>query len=310
MDMASIVQNKVIIMFIVVLIGLVCAKVGVIDEATNKKLTNLSLMLVSPLLMFASFQLDFSAEMLKNLLVSFGLSAVCFAIAIVLSALLIRGENKSRVSIEKISMIYSNCGFIGIPLAESLYGKEGVFYVTVFITVFNLLLWTQGVILMTGKAGGMKQMLKNLRTPAIFAILLGLVCFVTQVRLPSVLLEPIESIGGMNTPLAMLIAGATLGQSNWVGCLKQLRTYYLAAVKLFVIPIACVLALSWLPLTPILLMIPLIATACPTGAASTMFALRYNGDSAHASEIFAVTTALSIVTIPMIVRLCGLLGIM
>ena len=309
MDMASIVQNKVIIMFIMVLIGLVCAKVGLIDEATNKKLSNITMMLVSPLLMFASFQLDFSAEMLKNLLISFGLSAVCFAVSIALSYVLIRGRDRSRLSIERISMIYSNCGFIGIPLAESLYGKEGVFYVTVFITVFNLLLWTQGVILMTGKASG-KQMLKNLCTPAIFAILAGIVCFVMQIRLPNLLMEPIESIGGMNTPLAMLVAGVTLGHSHWLGCLKQIRTYYLVLVKLIVIPLVCVLLLSVLPLSPILLMIPLIATACPTGAASTMFALRYNGDSGHASELFAITTVPSILTIPMIVRLCGVLGIM
>jgi predicted permease len=119
MDMATIVQNKVIIMFIMVLIGLVCAKVGLIDAATNKKLSNITMMLVSPLLMFASFQLDFSAEMLRNLLLSFVLSIVCFAVAIAMSYLLIRGKDHSRVSIERISMIYSNCGFIGIPLAES-----------------------------------------------------------------------------------------------------------------------------------------------------------------------------------------------
>lgn len=309
MDMATIVQNKVIVMFIMVLVGLVCAKVGLIDNATNKKLSNITMMLVSPMLMFASFQLKFSAEMLTNLLISFGLSAACFAVAIVLSYVLIRGNNRGRISIERISMIYSNCGFIGIPLAESLYGKEGVFYITVFITIFNLLLWTHGVIEMTGRAS-VKQMLKNLCTPAIFAILAGLICFVTQLRLPSMLMEPIESIGSMNTPMAMLVAGVSLGHSKWLGCLKQMRTYYLAAVKLFVIPLACVLLLCWLPLSPILLMIPLIAMACPTGAASTMFALRYNGDNAHASECFAVTTVLSIITIPMIVRLCGLLGIM
>lgn len=309
MDMASIVQNKVIVMFIMVLIGMVCAKVGLVDESTNKKLSNITMMLVSPLLMFSSFQIDFSMEMLQNLLISLGLSVACFAVAIVLSYVLIRGKDHARISIERLSMIYSNCGFIGIPLTESLYGKEGVFYVTVFITVFNLLLWTQGVILMTGKASG-KQMLKNLCTPAIFAILLGLVCFVAQIRLPAVLLEPIESIGSMNTPLAMLVAGITLGHSNWVSCLKKARTYYLVLVKLIVIPLVCVLLLRWLPISPILLMVPLIAEACPSGAASTMFALRYNGDSAHASELFAITTVLSIITIPMIVRLCGMMGIM
>ena len=135
-------------------------------------------------------------------------------------------------------------------------------------------------------------------------------CYVAQIRLPNVLLEPIETIGSMNTPLAMLVAGITLGHSNWLGSLKRPRTYYLVLVKLIVIPVACVLLLCRLPLSPILLMVPLVATACPSGAAATMFALRYNGDSVHASELFAITTVLSIVTIPMVVRLCTAMGIM
>ncbi len=310
MDMATIVQNKVVIMFVMLLIGVLCAKIGMIDEATNRKLSSLSLMLVGPMLIFASYQIDFRPEMVRNLGISFVLSAICFAIQIAFSVALVRKKGNASANIERISMVYSNCGFIGIPLAESLYGKEGVFYITVYITVFNLLLWTHGVILMTGKAGGLKQMLKNLCTPTIFAILLGLVCFLIQLRLPDVLLEPIEAIGGMNTPLAMLVAGATLAHSDLLPCLRHRRIYGLSAIKLLVIPAATVLATCWMPFESMLLMLPILSTACPTGASGTMFALRYDGDSAHASQIFAVTTAFSIVTIPLIVRLCAMTGIL
>ncbi|MDO4357014.1 MAG: AEC family transporter [Clostridia bacterium] len=310
MDMASIVQNKVIIMFVMLLIGVLCAKIGIIDEATNRKLSSLSLMLVSPLLIFASYQIDYSLEMVRNLGISFVLSVVCFAIEILFSHALISAKKSASANIERIAMVYSNCGFIGIPLAESLYGKEGVFYITVYITVFNLLLWTHGVILMTGKAGGLKQMLKNLCTPTIFAILLGLVCFLTRLRLPNVLLEPIEAVGGMNTPLAMLVAGSTLAHADLLSCLRHRRIYVLSAIKLLLIPAAAVLATCWMPFEPMLLMLPILSTACPTGASGTMFALRYDGDSALASQIFAVTTALSIVTIPLIVRLCAVTGIL
>lgn len=310
MDMAAIVQNKVIIMFVMLLVGVVCAKVGVIDEATNRRLSSLSLLIVSPMLIFASFQIDYSPEMVRNLGISFLLSVVCFAIEILFSYVLIPAKRNASANIERISMIYSNCGFIGIPLAESLYGKEGVFYITVYITVFNLLLWTQGVILMTGKAGGFRQMLKNLCTPTIFAILIGLVCFLAQLRLPSVLLEPIEAIGGMNTPLAMLVAGATLAHADLLSCLRHKRIYVLSVIKLLVIPAAAVLATCWMPFEAMLLMLPILSTACPTGASGTMFALRYDGDSVHASQIFAVTTALSIVTIPLIVRMSAMLGVL
>ena len=210
--MAAVVTEKIIEMFLILLGGVIVYKAGLIDDKTVPKLSNLLLMFISPLLIFQSYQMEFEMRLFYGLLWTLAASAVTFAVTIVLSELLFRKKGK-RTPVEKIAVIYSNSGFIGLPLINGIIGSEGIFYMTAYLTVFNLLLWTHGVLVM-GSAGSFKEMCKNLLTPTIIAIFAGVVCFVTQLRLPEVLANPIQMIGNMNTPLAMIIAGANLAQGN------------------------------------------------------------------------------------------------
>ena len=202
--MAAVVTEKIIEMFLILLGGVIVFKAGLIDDKTVPKLSNLLLMFISPLLIFQSYQMKFEMRLFYGLLWTLAASAVTFAVTIVLSELLFRKKGE-RTPVEKIAVIYSNSGFIGLPLINGIIGSEGIFYMTAYLTVFNLLLWTHGVLVM-GSAGSFKEMCKNLLTPTIIAIFAGVVCFITQLCLPEVLANPIQMIGNMNTPLAMIIA--------------------------------------------------------------------------------------------------------
>ena len=219
---------------------------------------------------------------------------------------------KNKIPVEKIALIYSNSGFIGLPLINGVIGQEGVFYMTAYLTVFNLLLWTHGVIVMGG-AGDFKTICRNLCTPTIIAIFAGVICFVTGIKIPAVIDNPIQYIANMNTPLAMLIAGANLAQSNIVSSLKSLRMYYLCALKLIIFPVIGMLILYIFNFQSFDFNVPFtvfIGMACPAGASAIMFAERYNKDSLYATEIFVLTTILSLITIPLLsifaIKLFGL----
>ena len=178
--MAAVVTEKIIEMFLILLGGVIVYKAGLIDDKTVPKLSNLLLMFISPLLIFQSYQMEFEMRLFYGLLWTLTASAVTFAVTIVLSELLFRKKGE-RTPVEKIAVIYSNSGFIGLPLINGIIGSEGIFYMTAYLTVFNLLLWTHGVLVM-GSAGSFKEMCKNLLTPTIIAIFAGVVCFVTQLR--------------------------------------------------------------------------------------------------------------------------------
>lgn len=305
--MVLIILEKIIRIFLILLLGFLCYRKGFFDDLTIGKLSNFLLMIVNPLVIFVSYQIDFDPQLLRNLFITIVLSAAAFAVQILLIHLIVPRKGNPNADIERLSAIYSNCGFIGIPLVNSLYGREGVFYLTAYLTVFYLFFWTHGVILMAGKTD-LKSTAKNLLSPAIVGVVLGLSCFLTHIRLPETIVGAMDSVGSMNTPLAMLVAGATLAQSNIRTCFGNLRTYWITILKLLLIPLATLLLVLPLALPGIVVMVLLVASACPVGACCTMFALKYKNDGRYASQIFAVSTILCVLTIPAVVWLSEILG--
>ena len=299
--MASIILNQTIIMLVLILVGILCSKTKIISQDTNRQLSSLVLQVVNPVVILMSFQTDYRPELAKNLLITFGLSAAAFIIMITVSYILVRSKPQRDTAIERFASTYSNCGFMGIPLMNALFGAEGVFYLTAFITVFNISVWTHGVILISGEKN-LKQAIKVLYSPTIIAIALGIVMFFAQIKIPSVPAQALQFIADMNTPLAMLVSGITISQTNVIKLLKKPRIYYICLLKLIVIPLILMTGLTLLDIDEKVRMTVLVAAAAPPAAMCTLFALRYGKNSLYSSEIFAAGTVLSVATLPAIVK--------
>lgn len=310
--MASIVAIKILQMFIILLAGVIAYKTGLINKTSTAHLSNLLLMMVSPLLSFLSYQLDFTPALLNGLLLALFASVLTYVISIGLSELLFRPEKfllsktetrTENYGVEKLALVYSNCGFFGIPLVSSIFGPEGVFYLTAYLTAFNVLLWTHGLLAM-GERFDLKTLWKKLMTPAILAVVTGVICFLLRIHLPEILTYPLGLIANMNTPLAMIVAGANLAQADLLKCLKKPRVYLVSFLRLLALPALSLLLLWVLHITISLdftiAFTVFIASACPVGAVSIMFAERFGKDSSYATELFVVSTVLSLLTIPLI----------
>jgi len=282
------------------LVGMLCFKVGLIDEASNKKLSKVLLLVISPVVIFLSYQRPFETELLSGLLVALGLSALSYAIALAVAHVVYR-SNK-RFHIEQYASVYSNCGFIGIPLIYGVFGSEGVFYLTAYISVFNLLVWTHGVMVMSGNRS-IAFLKKALISPALVGVYLGFVFFIFEISLPEILITPMEILGDTNTPLAMLIAGASIAGTNLGVALKQTKLYKLCIIRLLLIPVLFILVAGTLGLPDIIVGTIAIATACPAAANLVLFANLYDKDHFYASELMAATTVLCMATIPLMLML-------
>ena len=296
--MSLIVIKKIIEMFMILLVGVIIYKGKIIDDVSTKHLSNVLLLLVSPLLIVQSYQIDFNKKLLYGLLWALLASFLTFLFMIIVSEFLFHGD-KNRSSVEKIAVSYSNSGFIGIPLISGVLGDKGVFYMPDYITVFKVLRWTHGVVLM-GDSKDLKGAWKNFLSPAIIAVIVGIILFLFQLRLPQFIENPLEMIASMNTPLGMIVAGANLAQGNILKSLKNKRLYYLSFIKLIVYPLVGLVILWLLPLGFEVAFTVFIAVACPAGASVVMFAQRYDRDAYYGSEIFVITTLLSAITLPLL----------
>ncbi|MGN0676299.1 MAG: AEC family transporter [Ruminococcus sp.] len=295
--------NQTIVMFILIITGIVCFKTGIITKNGNRELSKLVLSVVNPIVIFMAYQTDYDSKLVKNLMTAFLLSAISFVVVIAGAYIIIPAKIRNS-EIERFSTIYSNCAFMGIPLIQALFGSTGVFYLTAYLTVFNFMIWTHGIILLSGERN-LKNVLKVLYSPVILSIVIGIIMFFLQIRLPSVASQALGFIADLNTPLAMIVSGVTMADANIISLLKKKRIYFTAFLKLFLFP-ALVVIIFALPVfsgidsdvrTSII-----IASSAPSAAMCTLQCIRIGKDSLYASEIFAFTTVLSIISLPLVVQ--------
>ena len=307
MSLAATAFNQIAIMFLIIVVGFVSHKVNLIDKETNKKLSDIVLMLINPIVILISYQREFEVDLLKGLMISLALALVTHTVGIAAGYVLLRrNKHRSDLAIERFGVLYSNCGFIGIPMAGGLFGSEGVFYITAYMTIFNLLVWTHGVILMTGKAN-VKSIIKAVLSPSVIATISGFLLFAARIMLPDIVKDTLTYLGDMNTPMAMLVAGVTIAQTDIKKLLGKFRIYYISFLKLLVIPVAMLFLFRLLELPRVVLLTSILAAACPSAATINLFALRYDKNYLYASEIFAVTTILSMGSIPLVMYIANIL---
>lgn len=307
MSLAFTAFNQIIIMFFIIIAGAVCYKVKLIDKDTNKKLADLVLMVVNPFVILISYQREFETKLVNGLLISLVLALITHLFGIIVASISLRKKkHEENIAIERFAVVYSNCGFIGIPLVNGIFGSEGVFYLTAYMTIFNLVVWTHGVITISGKSD-IKSITKAILSPSVIATVSGFVLFIFRVLLPNPIYEAINYIGGMNTPMAMMVAGATIAQTDIKKLIMKARIYYIAFLKLMLVPIAVLCIFSFFDIPRIVLLTVILASACPTAATINLFALRFGKDYKYASEMFAVTTILCSFTIPLVMIIANII---
>lgn len=289
---------EVAVILILILVGYFTVKKGMFTKESLGSITSFLLYIVTPCLIVSSF---LSAESGKldgwTLLLAAVLPALSIVISIALSYLFFRREPSGRRRVLRFSMIFCNVGFMGIPLVEGIVGSEGVLYGSFFIAVFNIFCWTYGYVMMGGGKVRLKALLLN---PGVIGIVIGLPLYLLDVPVPALFVEPVELISALNTPLAMIVVGGYIAQVKLRAFVSDLAVYKMAVLRLVVAPLLY-LVLVWL-LRPdeTLLMSTVIQAATPVAANCVLFAVQYDSDAELASKSVAVSTALSVVTIPLL----------
>lgn len=310
MDSAKIIAFQAVVMFILLFFGFFLYKRKMLSDESTKQLSAITLSIVNPIVIFNSYMMDFDTTLLVGLGIATGLAVIAHLALIAASSIAVR-KGRKNFEIERFAIIYSNCAFMGIPLIDATFGSEGVFYLTGFITVFNLFMWTHGTIMMSGsKTSGFRDTAKSigkvLLSPAIIAIALGMIFFFAGLRLPDIVQTPLNYIGSLNTPLAMIVSGATIAKAGLLRGFRCSRVYFILLFKLILVP--AVLTLAFVPLAKLgvsmtVINTILIAASAPTASATIMFSYRHGKDEAYASGHFAVSTIASMVTMPLVLIL-------
>ncbi len=306
MEIATRTSMQILQMLVILAVGAYAYKRNIIHDNGLKSLTNILLEIISPLLIFTSYQRDYNQEQVEGLITTFVLSFISIVIGIIISLIVIKESDKRDYLVERMAIMYSNCGFIGLPLMQALYGQLGVFYCTGFITAFNLICWSYGVSMLE-KLPLKEKVIKIISGRNMIAIFVGLSFYFLSIRIPTTILLPLSSIGNMNGTLALVIVGATIMQNPIKSLFNNLRSYYILIIHNLLLPIVILFFLRYVNTTEMIKYIVLIAMACPVGATTTTFALKFNKDGLYASSLLGLSTIACIITIPIVILLGSLI---
>lgn len=292
----QILLQQTIIMFALMLLGLLLSRRGMITEQGSRDLSNVLLYAVIPCVILRSYMSEFSTEKLRAM----GLSALIAVIAFAASIAVAYLTCGTRHRIENFAVAFGNAGFIGIPLVTAVFGPEAAFYVVSFSTFANLLQWTYGIVIISGKKETM-----NLRmvfvNPVFISMVIGIALFVLQPTLPTVVTGTIGYIADGNTVLAMIILGYYLSKVQLRGLFADVRLYLFSALRLLVVPAVTILVFLPFPFARgEITLITLIAAATPIASSTAIFAQKFDQNYRRAVSYVCLSTILSVATLPLV----------
>lgn len=292
--------NQMILLFGLIIVGYITNKMGGLDDVANKRFSSFLLKVTLPatILDSALSQNGMGYQKLISIVVVGVIVFTLIPLVAKLYAKLVKGN-----AIHELMIIYPNQGFMGLPIVASIFGAEGVFYVAILMMIFNIHIFTYGVILLQGKGENLRSLLRKLCTPGIIAAIIAFLVVLFPVSVPTQLHTLIGSVGSITTPLAMIVIGSQLAEVSFVEALKNKKLYSTAFVKLVVNPVVVFAVLSLIFGPVMQVKVAALLSGLPTAGNVTMLCSEYDGDAYLSAQGTCISTLLSILTIPVLIAL-------
>ena len=300
------VLHQVLMLFLLMGAGFAMQKAKLFGKDGITAMSNVLLWGATPCLLIQSFQREFDMELARSLMIFSICAAVAILAVLYITPVFFKKRYADEWELLSFACTFSNCGFMGIPLAGAVFGAEGAMYASIFVAIFNLLQWTFGFKRLSGKGVNLRKMIIN---PGVIGILIGVPLFIFSIPLPEVLGEAVGSIASLNTPLAMVVIGAHLAAAELKKALSDRRAFLVCLIRLIAAPLAG-LALLWLlpiPLEHVPISVLLVEFAAPCGATTVLIGTMCGKDGELAGSCVALSTLFSLITLPLMISLASLL---
>lgn len=296
--------QQMIIMLLLMSVGFVGSKIGMITEETSKRLSAIVVNIANPAMILVSGISDErmeGRELLSLTVVILAIYAVLLLLAYLLPVLL-RVDPKSR-GVYQAMTVFSNIGFMGYPIIAALYGSSAVLYGALYSIPFNILIYTFGVSALRKKENGAekkKLSLKEVLNIGVITSIISLILYLWQIRVPGFLTDTLSYLGNLTAPLSMMVIGASMTSISLRELFTDVRLLLFSLIKLLLIPVFGMLLIRQVVTNEVICGVFMIMLATPAGSMTAMLAQEYDGDYETASRGVTLTTLLSVITMPVV----------
>ena len=290
-------------LFLLLVLGFVLFKCHIFDEYTNKKISALIVNVASPMLIISSIAgVEGSNKSIVFLMIGAGI--LMYIGFIILGKIINRifPFPKKDWPVYECMVVFANTGFMGYPVLLDVFGQEAVFYASLIHMAFNFFVYTYAIMCLTkGDDSEFKLNFKQLLTPGIILIFVGIFIYLFDIQLPSVLMDTINSVGSLTAPLSMMMIGSSLAVYPIKDSFTDWRSYVFAFVRLMIVPFVTMIMCRLLHIDAYYANITIITNAMPVGSMVLMLATQYNANVKIVTKNIVVSTLLSVITIPIVV---------
>ena len=290
-------------LFLLLILGFVLFKCHIFDEYTNKKISALIVNVASPMLIISSIAgVEGSNKSIVFLMIGAGI--LMYIGFIILAKIINRifPFPKKDWPVYECMVVFANTGFMGYPVLLDVFGQEAVFYASLIHMAFNFFVYTYAIMCLTkGDDSEFKLNFKQLLTPGIILIFVGIFIYLFDIQLPSVLMDTINSVGSLTAPLSMMMIGSSLAVYPIKDSFTDWRSYVFAFVRLMIVPFVTMIMCRLLHIDAYYANITIITNAMPVGSMVLMLATQYNANVKIVTRNIVVSTLLSVITIPIVV---------
>lgn len=295
--------QQMIVLFILMGVGYLCYRREIITDEVSKKLSAIVVNIANPALVLSACMGENKIQGRELLMIAVIVIAVyvtLLLLALVIPRLL-RVEQKSRGTYQAMT-VFSNIGFMGFPVIAALYGNEALLYASVFTIPYNVLIYTYGVAAMAKEKDKIKGSfsLKKIFNIGVIACIITIVVYLLRIPVPQFISTTTTNLSNLTAPLSMMVIGASLATIDLRKLFTDGKLLLFSAIKLLLIPIVGVLIIRQFVNNDIICGVCMVMLATPVGSMTAMMAQQYDGDYEMASKGVALTTILSVITMPIV----------
>ena len=303
MQISLLLMEEIAKLFAIMLMGYAVVKAGLMKSSESKSISVVMVYLVIPCVIIDAFQVDYTPDVKKGLLLACVAAVLVHVLFLILTTIL--KQVLQLDTIERATVIYSNAGILVIPLVQDLLGQEYVIYSSAYIAVQLILIWTHCKNMLCEEDRlEWKKVFQNVN---IISIIVGVILFISKIRLPSGVQDVMDMMNNMIGPIGMLLAGMVIADVPLKIVFTKKRNYLSTVLRLIVYPIFVLILMKLIHTfaglndSKQILLTVYIASITPACATVTSMAQLYDKDAAYASSLYVLTTLLSIVTMPVMV---------
>lgn len=305
MNISILLMQQIVQLFLMIFMGYLIVKTGLVRDDDSKVLSKIILYLIVPCVIINAFQVDYTTDTVKGLLIAFAASVMTQVILLVVIS--VAGRLLHLNEVEVASVYYSNSGNLIVPIVTFILGQEWVLYGCVFMSVQLVFLWTHCKKIISREASyDWKKIILNINMISIF---IGVILFFTGIRLPEIIGNTLASVGTMIGPASMIVTGMLFAGMNLKQIFANKRVYFITFLRLIAVPLIALVLIKLSNLASFsadgnkIMLIVFLAIITPSASTVTQMCQVYGNDSRYASAINVMTTLLSIITMPVMVML-------